>query len=143
MIAVDTNILVYAHRKDSPFHDRCRDVIVQLIAANEDWSIPWSCLHEFYAVATHARIYTPPSTIEQATKQMSAWLGSPKLYVIHEIDGYWEVLQNLLHKNKITGPKIHDARIAAICLQHNIKTLWSADRDFSRIPQLKVANPLL
>jgi hypothetical protein len=43
----------------------------------------------------------------------------------------------------LEGSRIHDARIAAICLHHGVGELWSADRDFSAFPQLKVRNPLV
>jgi uncharacterized protein len=42
----------------------------------------------------------------------------------------------------VAGPKIHDARIAAVCLQNGIGELWTIDRDFSRYTGLKVWNPL-
>lgn len=41
---------------------------------------------------------------------------------------------------KITGPKLHDARIAAICKSHGVRELWSAGRDFSRMPGDRVTN---
>ena len=52
-------------------------------------------------------------------------------------------LRSLTMKGRITGGRIHDARIAAICLQHGVRELWSADRDFNRFPELRVVNPLL
>lgn len=41
------------------------------------------------------------------------------------------------------GPRVHEARIAALCLLHGVGELWSADRDFSRFPELEVRNPLV
>jgi len=38
---------------------------------------------------------------------------------------------------------IHDARIAAICLENGVVELWSADRDLGRFAGLKVVNPLV
>jgi predicted nucleic acid-binding protein len=38
---------------------------------------------------------------------------------------------------------VHDARIAALCLQHGVRELWSADRDFNRFPALRTRNPLV
>jgi uncharacterized protein len=49
----------------------------------------------------------------------------------------------LLTAGKIAGAQVHDARIATLCLQHGVRELWSADRDFSRYPALKVVNPLV
>jgi predicted nucleic acid-binding protein len=53
------------------------------------------------------------------------------------------MLKQLLSVGKIAGPRVHDACVAALCLQHGVRELWTADRDFSRFPQLKTVNPLL
>jgi hypothetical protein len=74
---------------------------------------------------------------------MEAWLEAPNLVMISESAEYWPELKSILLASKTTGPRVHDARIAAVCLQHGVKVLWSADRDFSRFPDLKVVNPLL
>jgi uncharacterized protein len=52
-------------------------------------------------------------------------------------------LKEIATQGQIRGGQIHDARIAAICLQHGVSELWTADRDFSRFPQLKTRNPLV
>jgi hypothetical protein len=72
MIAVDTNILVYAHRLDSEWNEKAFSCLVKLAVSPAVWAIPWPCLHEFFAVVTHARIYDPPSTPEQAVAQIEA-----------------------------------------------------------------------
>ena len=59
MIAVDTNLLVYAHREDSPWHDAAYARIAELAESRAPWAIPWPCLHEFLAIVTHPRIYAP------------------------------------------------------------------------------------
>ena len=48
----------------------------------------------------------------------------------------------LLVAGRVAGPRVHDARIAAICRYHGVDELWSADRDFGRFPDLNVVNPL-
>ena len=77
MIAVDTNVLVHAHRKDSPFHERAFAVLRDLAEGMAPWAIPWSCLHEFYAKVTHPRVFDPPSTVDKAIEQVGAWCASP------------------------------------------------------------------
>lgn len=143
MIAVDTNILVYAHRRDSPHHEAARKRILELAEGREPWAIPWPCIHEFLGVATHGRICDPPSTLAQAVDQVDAWMAAPSLVVISESANYWLELEAMLLAGKATGPRVHDARIAALCLNHGARELWSADRDFSRFPGLIAVNPLL
>ncbi len=143
MIAVDTNILVYAHRRDCEFHERAAQCIKRLAEGRVAWAIPWPCVHEFYAIATHPKIYGPPSTPEQALEQIEAWLAAPTLSLLGESSGYWSELKPLLAKAKVAGPMVHDARIAALCLAHGVHELWSADRDFGRFTALRVHNPLI
>lgn len=142
MIAVDTNILVYAHRKDSEWNELAYTRLAELAAGPASWAIPWPCVHEFYSIVTHARIFSPPSSIEQALDQIRAWMESPHLVVLSEEGDYWPCLQTLVSKAKLRGPAVHDARIAALCRLHGVQELWTADRDFSRM-ELKVRNPLL
>ncbi|MFN2334338.1 MAG: type II toxin-antitoxin system VapC family toxin [Wenzhouxiangellaceae bacterium] len=141
MIAVDTNILVYAHREDSPFHTIACKCIEMLATGPGAWAIPWPCLHEFQSVVTHPRVFDPPTPLAAALGQVDAWMESPGLQLIGETMHHWPTLGRLIRDAKIVGPRVHDARIAAICLQHGINQLWSADRDFSAFPALRVVNP--
>jgi hypothetical protein len=143
VIAVDTNILVYAHREDSPFHAGAAGRLVELAESNAAWAIPWPCIHEFLAIVTHPRIYNPPTPSSAAIAQVDAWLESPTLVLISESDQHWAELRELVARGHVSGGRIHDARVAALCRQHGVRELWSADRDFSRFAGLTVVNPLM
>ncbi len=143
MIAVDTNLLVYAHRRDSEWHAEAAQVIRTLAEGRAPWAIPWPCVHEFLAVVTHPRIYKPPTTTGKALGQVAAWLESPSLILLAEGPGYAQRLTDVIVTSKVTGAKVHDARVAALCLHHDVRELWSADRDFTRFKALRVRNPLV
>lgn len=142
MIAVDTYILVYAHRRDSEWHQPARDTMTELAEGVGAWAIPWPCIYEFYAIVTHPRIYRPPSTPEAAVEQVAAWLESPSVVLLAESAPYASELVALLRSTRPKGAKVHDARIAALCLHAGVRELLSADRDFSRFPDLVTRNPL-
>lgn len=142
MIAVDTNLLVYAHRADSEWNAAAYGAIETLARSTATWAIPWPCVHEFVAIVTHPRIYDPPSTLEQAVAQLDAWLESPSLTLLSESDVYWPALRETLRAGRVTGPRVHDARIATLCRMHGVRELWTADRDFGRFPALVARNPL-
>jgi toxin-antitoxin system PIN domain toxin len=142
MVAVDTNLLVYAHRADSDFHERADRVLAALAEGRASWAIPWPCLYEFYAIVTHPKIYRPPTPPKDALIQIEYWLESPSLILLHEGDGFVETLKTVLESAKVVGGAIHDARIAALCQRHGVRTLLTADRDFSRFANLTVENPL-
>jgi toxin-antitoxin system PIN domain toxin len=143
VIAVDTNLLVYAHRRDSAWHAPASAAIKQLAEGRAGWAIPWPCVHEFLAVVTHPRIYTPPSSIGKALAQVDLWLASPTLVLLAEGAAHWDGLRALVQNGRIVGPQVHDARVAALCLQHGVREILTADRDFSRFPKLRTRNPLV
>jgi hypothetical protein len=102
MIAVDTNILVYAHREDSPWHDSAYASVVELAEGRALWATPWPCVHEFLAIVTHPRIYSPPTPLAAAIDQIGAWFESPSLMLLKETEGYWTHFRpaELFRKNK-------------------------------------------
>lgn len=142
MIAVDTNILVHAHRRDSRWHAKAAQVVLSLAEGRSPWAIPCPCLHEFFAIATHPRIYRPSSTHGQALEQIRAWRESPSLVLLAEDDEYWPMLEAVVQRAGLAGPAIHDARIAALCMRYGVRELLTADRDFSRFAALVTRNPL-
>lgn len=143
MKAVDTNILVYAHREDSSFHGQALECVTALAEGRAAWAIPWPCLHEFFAIVTHPKIFDPPSPPAAAVDQIDAWMESPSLVVLAEQSGYWAVLKQIIAPARTCGPQVHDARIAAMCITHGITELLTADRDFGRFPPLRTRNPLI
>ncbi|MGA7617717.1 MAG: TA system VapC family ribonuclease toxin [Thermoanaerobaculia bacterium] len=143
MIAVDTNILVYAHREDSQWHEAAWEALHSLAEGVRPWAIPWPCVHEFLAIVTHPKIYDPPTPRAKAIEQVESWLESPTLKLLSEEPGYWERLRLLITAARVEGPMIHDARVAALCLFWEVRELWTTDRDFSRFADLRVRNPLV
>jgi uncharacterized protein len=142
MIAIDTNLLVYAHRRDSEWHQPAHGAIVNLAEGDAPWGIPWPCVHEFLAIVTHPKIYKPATTLPKAIEQVEIWMESPSLRMLGELAKHWHELRRLVLKGHIVDGAVHDARIAAICLEHGVRELWSADRDFTRMAGLVVRNPL-
>lgn len=143
MIAIDTNLLVYAHREDSPFHTACLGAIRPIVEGRVPWGLPWPCVHEVFSIVTHPKIYRPPSPPSKALAFLTSLLESPHVRLLGERPGYFDSLSRLIRSARIAGPRVHDARIAAICLQHGVQELWTSDRDFSAFPNLVVRNPLV
>ncbi len=142
MTAVDTNILVYAHREEMPLHEAAEGCVRRLAESPAVWAIPWPCVHEFLAVVTNPRVFRTPTPMAAALAQCEAWLSSPSLATIGETEAHWIFLKRILAAADVAGGAVHDARIAAVCLQHGVSTLFSVDRDFSRFPALRTVNPL-
>ncbi len=147
MIALDTNLLVYAHRAEMPLHDRARQVLNDLfagrLAGREEVGIPWPCIHEFIGAVTHRRTWVMAHTMDQAFEAIGRMTASPQTRLIGEGPSHLATVRGLATASGIAGAQIHDARIAAICLSHGVRELWSCDRDFGRYPTLRVRNPLV
>lgn len=143
MIAVDTNILVYAHRRDSEWHDKAFTTIRKLAEDKTPWIISSHAIIEFYAIVTHPRIYNPPSTPLEAKNQINAWLESPSLILAHSTKESLIEIINQSIKLKTRGPNIHDLRLAYDCMFYGATEIYSADRDFSKVTFLKITNPLV
>lgn len=142
MVAVDTNVLVYAHRREAAEHGVARKILRELAEGRDPWAIPWPCVYEFFSVVTHPRIWKDSaSTPSQAWDQLRAWFDSPVLRLLHETEGFDSILADFATRPRVRGPVIHDARVAALCIAHATETLLSRDRDFSLFPELPTRNP--
>ena len=144
MIAYDTNFMVYAHRRESPFHERARTLINASAEGTEPWALLWPCVHEFLAVVTNPRIYKTPTPMQDALRAIRGWAASPSVVLLSEDSlEYLDVLERLCVGGQIVGARVHDARIAGLCGHHGVTALRTADRDFSRFPELRVENALI
>lgn len=141
MIAVDANILVYAHKQNAPLHTAAKAALADLVASADIWAIPWPCIHEFFAVVTNPRMYSPASTPTQAIAQVEAWVAAPNVRLLSESRTHLARLTSLVMP-RLVGPAVHDAKIAAICLDHGVRALLTMDRDFSRFPTLSTRSLL-
>ncbi|MDX2091600.1 MAG: PIN domain-containing protein [Kofleriaceae bacterium] len=142
MLAVDTNVLVYAHRREPSEHDQAFEIMRGLVEGSAPWAIPWQCVYEFFSVVTNIKIWkAAASTPEQASKQIAAWFVSPELRLLAEPDGFATTLAGFLGQPRVRGPIVHDARVAAICAAHGVERLLTRDRDFSLYPTLVTENP--
>jgi toxin-antitoxin system PIN domain toxin len=143
VIAIDTNLLVYAYREDSAFHRAAADSIRPIIEGSVSWALPWPCVHEFIGIVTHQKVFKPASPLPGVLAFLESTFSSPHLHLLAESPGYFEKLRELALATKLAGSRIHDARIAVLCLHHGVSELWTADRDFSIFPKLRTRNPLI
>ena len=84
MIALDTNILVHAHRAESPWYAEVKEVVRALAEGSDPWAVPWHCFIEFLGVVTNSRVFNPPTSLDHALRQVQTWLASPSLVLLTE-----------------------------------------------------------
>jgi len=144
LLAVDTNILVYAHRREASEHAVAAEVVRALAEGSRSWAVPWPCVYEFFSVVMNPRIWkNSASAPEQAWAQLEAWLSSPSLQLLGETERFATLLARFLTLPRVRGPVVHDARIAALCVAHGVEDLLTCDRDFSLFPDLPTRDPFV
>jgi len=141
MRAVDTNILVYCEMRTSPHHATACQLLAELAQGMVPWAIPWPCVYEFLRVVTHPRVFHPPVPLRLAMRDLQRILAAPSLVMLHETPGHAEIMSRIVEESGVTGNLIHDAHIAALCIEHGVSELITGDRDFARFPGLAVHNP--
>ncbi len=138
MIALDTNILVYAHRQEFPEHEAARRLLFELAEGPDLWGLPVFCIGEFLRVVTHPRLLTPPSPLAVATGDLELLLESGSVRVLAPGERFASLLLEVVREAKATGNLIFDAQIVALCREHGVETLLTDDRDFLRFPAIRV-----
>ena len=143
MIAVDTNVLIYAHREDSPWHAAALEALTGLAEGRSAWRFPgpaftssWRLLR-IPASTGHPRRLRSRSIRSARGSNRRRSCGSVRTSL------YWDALRECLSAGRVVGPQVHDARVAALCLAHGVRELWTHDRDFGRFSPLVVRNPLV
>ena len=136
MIAVDTNVLVYAHRAELPYHTAAVNRLRELAEGDAPWGVPAFCLGEFVRVVTHPRIFDPPSTLEEALGSLTGLLRSPTARVLFPTARYPALFTDIVREGDARGNLAFDAQIVAVCREHDIERLLTLDRDFSRFPSI-------
>jgi hypothetical protein len=144
MIAVETSLLVLAHRSDAPGHEVAADVLRRVAEGPAPWALPWMCVHEFLAIVTNPAIFAQPTPVEVAMAQVDAWLSSPMVIPLSEGPAHGTALRAAVEE-RLGSPlwQLRERRLAAICAQHGVRELWSTDEALSAATGVAVRDPLL
>jgi toxin-antitoxin system PIN domain toxin len=140
MIAVDTNILVTAHREDLPKHRLALGRLTKLAGGDTPWGVPVFCIGEFVRVVTHPRVFDPPSTLEEAIAALESLLKSPTLRIFSPGSRYPKLFAEALREADARGNLAFDAQIAAVCHEQGAGRLLTMDKDFARFRGLHLVD---
>ena len=143
MFVVDTNILVYAADPDSPYTDRCFELLKGWSHQHSAWFITWGICYEFLRLATHRRVFRSPWSAAQAWHFIEELLLSPGLTVLAATDRHAALLaQTIQEIPDLSGNRMHDANIAVLMREHGIRRIYTRDVDFHRFPFLEPVDPM-
>ena len=141
MIALDTNILVYARRQEAPHHNAALALLRRFADGTTPWAIPWPCVYEFLRVVTHPRVFDPPTDLDLAIEDLDQLFDSPMLHLLGEGPTHPSRMRHALRSGQATGNLAHDAHIAALIVEHGVREIWTTDRDFARFKGVTTRNP--
>lgn len=141
MIAVDTDVLIYAHRAETDLHTAAAGDLVSLAEGTIEWGIPVFCIGEFVRVVTHRRVLNPPSTLAQALSFLEQVLASPTCRIVRPGPEFTDLFADTVFTARARGNLVFDAQIVALCREHGISTILTNDRDFRRFDHRRVRFP--
>jgi toxin-antitoxin system PIN domain toxin len=142
MIAIDTNLLIYAHRAGLPEHHAARRAIQTASGDVRGWGIPLPCIAEFWSVVTHPACAGGPSTARQAQAFLKALISEAGAAVWLPHEGFWERLAQLAGDLRVAGARIFDLQIALTAFENGASEIWTHDAGFAAMPGLLVHDPL-
>src|SRR2546427_9252196 len=142
MIALDTNLLVYAHRQGAAEHEGATAAILDALNDPRGWGICLPSVAEFWSIVTQPKIPGGPSSSAVVTHffhylitegQGNIWTPGP---------GFGQRLMRWASSLKIRGRRIFDLQIAVIALEHGAREISTHDINFVSVPTVKVRDPL-
>lgn len=113
----------------------------ELATGSRRWALPWPCVTEFLGVGTNPLIRPPKGAMALAWRNLDALLASPVVRVLWPTDETPAALREVLLESGVTGQQVYDAQIVALCLQHGVREILTADKGFRRFSGIKVTNP--
>jgi toxin-antitoxin system PIN domain toxin len=142
LIAVDTNVLVYAHRSAVPEHRRARAALERAANDTDGWGISLPVLGEFWSIVTHPKALGGPSTVAQAASFIRALIASAEMKVWVPEAGFPEYLLQRAVNMSVSGARIFDLQIALIAANSGAREIWTHDQNFVGVPGIRIRDPL-
>jgi hypothetical protein len=142
VIAVDANLLVYAHRAGCPEHDAARRAIEEAANDADGWGIPSACLFEFWSVVTHPSSLGGGSSPFTARRFIEALIETAGAAILPPAAALAPRCLQIAEQLDVRGPRIFDLQIGLAALDAGVTEIWTHDAGFVGIPGLKVRDPL-
>ncbi len=142
MILIDANLFLYAYDGASPDHPAAKNWIEMAVSGASPIVLPWQTILAFLRITTNPRAMSSPLSRKHAMGIVDEWLARPQVSILSPGERHWGILWGLIEMSQASGPRIMDAHLAALAIEHGA-TLYSADRDFARFPDLDWRNPLI
>jgi uncharacterized protein len=141
MRCVDVNVLVYAHRPESPKHHEWRGWLDDARRGPEQLGLISAVATGFLRIVTHPRVFDQPTPIDIALEFVDALRAAPTVADILPGPRHWQIVSELCRVTGATGNRVPDAALAAIALEQGA-TFVTADHGFARYDGLRIDIPV-
>jgi len=141
MVLIDVNVLVYAFREASPDHGSYLRWLEACINSDQPYALADIVLSGFLRIATHPKIFNPPSALGPALKFVDGLRQQPNCLAAVPGARHWDIFTRLCRAANAKGNLIADAYVAALAIESGCECI-TTDRDFSRFPGLRWRHPL-
>lgn len=141
MILIDVNVLLYAHREDAPDHRAYRKWLESVVNSDEAYGISDLVLSGFLRIATHPKIFDPPTSLSDALQFANELRDQPHCVKIAPGPRHWGIFERLCRQAKTKGSLVPDAYHAALAIESGCEWI-TTDRDYARFPDLRCRHPV-
>ncbi|MGH3664672.1 MAG: TA system VapC family ribonuclease toxin [Egibacteraceae bacterium] len=141
MIAIDANLLVYAHVTSYEQHEATREWLEEQLSILPRVGLPWPSLLAFVRLVTNPRLFSEPEPITDAWAQVESWLDAGSAWTPVPTPQHRQVLGSCVAHTTLRANDVPDAHLAALAIEHGLK-LATSDSGFGRFERLEWFNPL-
>ena len=141
-LTIDANVLIEASNTVSLRQPRLQKAIGGALAGNEPVYLFWAVVMAYLRVSTHRRLFPAPLTIDEAHANIGQFVASENVVLAGERTGFWERYQRVAAEAGARGGLVHDAHIVTLMLQHEVRSIWTYDRDFRKFDGILVVDLL-
>ena len=140
-VLIDTNILIYAFDKESPFHQKSIEVFEQVYNESLDAYIAEKSVYEFIS-STSSKAYRDRATQDSIKEFVTFFTENADFTILFSNK---EILHSSLQLSFSTHTKkkyIFDMNLASIAIHNKISTIYTKNvKDFASIPLLEAIDP--
>jgi len=142
VFVVDTNILIYAANRDSPFHPACRTALESWIDRAAAWHLTWGICYEFLSAVTHRRTFDQPWSAQGGWSFLARVISSRSIRMLIPTDRHGQVLASVIADTpRLSGTLLHDVETVTLMREHGVRTIYTRDMDFHRFAGIEVIDP--
>jgi predicted nucleic acid-binding protein len=139
MIAIDSNILILAHRTCKQ-HEEAKQVLQDAADRQDGWGFSLPSIVEFWKNVTHAS-YPEPSSTKEAGDFLNLLIEDLDATVFMPIRRFDDFLIHYAQELNVSGNRIFDLQIGLMAQLNGVSEMWTCDRKFIHIPKLKIIHP--